>query len=240
VLVLVLAGISSSRAEPPGGTDRMNQLGLYLWVPGTEGSMTVKDETVPIDVTVSTALEDLNIGGPLAYVRTPKPWGALVTTIYFEMETEFSTLVTGRLGTQNLRFFTADAVANRRWGFNDDKVGVELLLGLRYWALKLGFMIESDPEREGSEAWVDGVIGGRVTVQMGKDWWFMGRLDGAAGGSDHTWNSEAMFQWRASRLFSMVFGYRLMSLKYETNSESTRFGIDTDISGPKMEFLFSF
>jgi hypothetical protein len=240
VLVLVLTGISPSRAEPPGGTDRMNQLGLYIWVPAFEGSMTVEDETVPIDVTVGTALKDLNIGGPLAYVRTPKPWGALVTTIFFEMETEFSTLVTDRPGMQTVRFFTADAVANRRWGFNDDKVGVELLLGVRYWALTMGFMIESDPESESSASWIDGVIGGRVTVQMGKDWWFMGRLDGATGGSEQTWNSEAMFQWRASPLFSLAFGYRLMSVEYETGSSSARLNLDTDIGGPVAAFMFSF
>jgi hypothetical protein len=240
VLVLALIGASPSRAEPPGGADRKNQLGLYLWVPGVSGSMTVGGETVPIDITTGEALTDLTVGGPLAYTRTPEPWGALVTAVFVGIDSEFTTSGTNRPGTQTVDFFMVDAVANRRWGFSDDRVGVELLLGLRYWKLEQGFVIENDPEREDSVNWYDGVLGGRVTVQMANNWWFIGRLDGAAGGSDETWNSEAMFQWRASRLFSLTFGYRFLRIKYETGSESTRFDLDADIAGPAVGFLFSF
>jgi len=240
VLVLALTGVSPSRAEPPGGADRKNQLGLYLWVPGLEGSMTVGGETAPIDFTTGDALADLNVGGPLAYARTPEPWGALLTTFAVGIDSEFSTVVTNRPGTQTVDFFMIDAVANRRWSFNDDRVGVELLLGLRYWRLEQGFVIESGPENEDSANWYDGVLGSRVTVQMAKNWWFIGRLDAATGGSDRTWNTEAMFQWRASRLFSLAFGYRWLSVKYETGSESTQFGLDADIVGPTAAFLFSF
>jgi hypothetical protein len=202
--------------------------------------MTVGGETVPIDITTGDALEDLNVFGPLAYARTPEPWGALLTTFFVGIDSGFTTLVTNRPGTQTLDFFMADAVANRRWGFNDDRVGVELLLGLRYWKLEQGFVIENEPAREGSTDWYDGVLGGRVTVQMANNWWFIGRLDGATGGSDRTWNTEATFQWRASSLFSLAFGYRLVSVKYETGSEATRFALDADIVGPTAAFLFSF
>ena len=240
VLVLALTGVSPSRAEPPGGADRKNQLGLFLWVPGVSGLMTVGGETAPIDITTGEALEDLNVGGPLAYARTPEPWGVLLTTFFVGIDSEFSTLVTDRPGTQTVDFFMADAVANRRWSFNDDKVGVELLLGLRYWRLEQGFVVENEPAREDSADWYDGVLGGRVTVQMANNWWFIGRLDGAAGGSDRTWNTEAMFQWRASRLFSLAFGYRLVSIEYETGAEATRFDLDADIGGPTVAFVFSF
>lgn len=240
VLVLALSGASFSRAEPPGGADRRNQLGLYLWVPGVSGSMTIGGETVPIDVTTGESLQDFNLGGPLAYARTPKPWGALVTALFVGIDTGFVTSGSNRPGTQTLDFFMADAVANRRWGFKDDRVGVELLLGLRYWRLEQGFMIEDDPEQKESVDWYDGVLGGRVTVQMAKNWWFIGRLDGATGGSDETWNTEAMFQWRTSRLFSLAFGYRFVRINYETGSEDTRFGLDADIHGPAAVFLFSF
>ena len=202
--------------------------------------MTVGGETAPIDFTTGEALEDLGGGGPLAYARTPEPWGALLTTFIVGIDTEFVTSGTNLPGTQSLDFFMVDAVANRRWGFNDNRIGVELLIGLRYWKLEQGFVIENEAEREGSVSWYDGVLGGRVTVQMAKNWWFIGRLDGAAGGSDRTLNAEAMFQWRASRLFSLTFGYRVVSIKYETGSEDSRFDLDADIVGPAAGFVFSF
>jgi hypothetical protein len=240
VALALTGGARPSNAEPPGGADRKNQLGLYLWVPGIEGLTSVGGQTVPIDITTGDSLEDLNIGGPLSYSRTPEPWGALLSTFIVDMDSEFTTLVTARPGTQGIHFFMTDLAANRRWGFADGKVGVELVLGLRYWRLEQRFAIEDEPELEDDVDWYDGVIGGRVTVQMAKNWWFIGRLDTATGGSDQTWNAETMFQWRATRMFSLAFGYRLVSVKYETGSEATRFALDADIVGPTAAFLFSF
>ena len=36
------------------------------------------------------------------------------------------------------------------------------------------------------------------------------------------------------------FGYRLVSIEYETGSEATRFELDADIGGPAVAFMFSF
>ncbi len=234
--LLLLAGAFPSLAEPPGGADRQNQLGLYVWIPVIDGSATLGDTTLPVE----SSLSDFNLGGPLGYARNPRPWGALVTTVFMDIESDFQTSMPSLSGKDSFEFFLMDAVTNRRWSFSDDKVGVELLLGFRYWNVEQRRELELGPANEESSSWADGILGGRVTVQMAKRWWFLGRLDGAIGQSDESWNGEVSFQWRTSRLMSFVFGYRLITLKYETGSEESRLELDTDIGGPTMAFLFRF
>ena len=90
LLGLVLAGAPSLQAEPPGGSERKNQIGLYIWAPGLDGAMTVRDETVPIDVSFDELFQDVKLGGTLNYVRVAQPWGALVNVIFVETQSEFT------------------------------------------------------------------------------------------------------------------------------------------------------
>ena len=38
----------------------------------------------------------------------------------------------------------------------------------------------------------------------------------------------------------MAFGYRVINLKYKTTSGESEFGLDVDMGGPVLAFLFSF
>ena len=58
------------------------------------------------------------------------------------------------------------------------------------------------------------------------------RLDVATGGSDITWNTSALFDWQASRLMSVIFGYRFMHEEYEDGAGNELFGLDVDFGGP--------
>ena len=78
------------------------------------------------------------------------------------------------------------------------------------------------------------MVGGRVLVPLGEKWWFTGRLDAAAGGSDLSWNTSLLFDWQANNLFSLVLGYRFFSEEYETGSGDELFALDADMSGPML------
>ena len=61
--LLVLVGVAPAHGESAEEAERKNVLGLYIWAPGLDGVMTVKDESVPIDVAFTELFQDVKYGG---------------------------------------------------------------------------------------------------------------------------------------------------------------------------------
>jgi hypothetical protein len=231
--MLTLAG-APLEAQAPLGEDRKNGLGLYLWATGIDGTFTVMGNQVPVDVSFDELFDQVELAGSIHYERAARPWGLLADVTYIDMGADFTEPMSQLPGTQEMTFLLAEAGALRRWGPGENKVYFDLLLGIRYWDLEQGIEIGGDPALDASDSWVDGMVGGRILVPMGQKWWFSGRLDVAAGGSDIAWNSAVLFDWQATRLFSLVFGYRFMHEEYETGSGADLFVLDIDLGGPML------
>ena len=215
IAFLLLVG-SSAMAEAPLGDDRKNGLGLYLWATGIDGTFTVMGAEVPVDVSFDELFDQVNMAGSIHYERAARPWGLFADATYIDMGAEFTEPNSQLPGAQEMTFVLAEAGAVRRWGPGGNKTYFDLLLGLRYWDLEQSITIGGNPALDAGEDWVDGMVGGRILVPLGKKWWFTGRLDVAAGGSDITWNTTLLFDWQVSPLIS---GAEL-------------FALDADFGGP--------
>jgi hypothetical protein len=69
-----------------------------------------------------------------------------------------------------------------------------------------------------------------------------GRADigGFGIGSNLTWQLAAYIDFRASKLISILGGYRFLSADYETGSGDELFRYDMNISGPALGVSFVF
>jgi hypothetical protein len=235
---LLTAMSSPARAEGPLGEDRKNGLGLYLWATGIDGKFTVMGEEVPVDVSFGELFDQVEIAGSLHYERVARSWGAFADLTYIDMGADFTEPMSQLPGTQEMTFLLAEAGAVRRWGPGENKVYFDLLLGLRYWDLEQAVEIGGNPALDATDSWVDGLVGGRILVPLGEKWWFTGRLDVAAGGSDIAWNTSVLFDWQATRLLSVIFGYRFLHEEHETGSGADLFALDADFGGPVLAVGF--
>lgn len=83
-----------------------------------------------------------------------------------------------------------------------------------------------------------GGLGYRVSAR----WWFTlnGDVGVASIGSDLAWQAYANVGFRASRLISIIAGYRVIAMDYEDGSGREYFAYDVTMSGPQVGVGFHF
>jgi hypothetical protein len=230
-------------AEPAHAQDTpveaRNVLAFYFWGPDINVDLTVRNTTVPADVSFSDVLDKLDFGGFLHYEWGPRPWGFAFDTMYVDLSTDFTGTGPGpAAGTVSLTLWEAEAEALRRWANSTEKLYFDLILGLRYWSLSQTIDPTTAAPVEGDKTWLDGVVGGRLIKPLGNKWLFSLRMDVATGGSDIAWNGAALFDWQFSRVASLLFGYRYLYEDYEDGEGLDRFGLDGTMAGPAVGLGF--
>jgi hypothetical protein len=119
--------------------------------------------------------------------------------------------------------------------------------GTRFWSAALAFRLtEPNPGTlDGSDNWIDPIIGGSIDKAVGEDGWFAG-LDADIGGfgvsSDFTWHAMGSFGYEVSPGWSVLLSYQATGVTYST--ESSRGGgtvdYDTIRHGAHFGLLFHF
>lgn len=234
----LLAAAAPAYGQTLLGDDRKNGLALYLWATGIDGTMTAMGSEVPVDVSFDDLFDQVDIAGSIHYERLASRWGLLADVTYVELGADFTDPNSGQPGTQAMEFLLSEVAAVRRWSSAGGELYFDMILGVRYWILDQDIVIGGNTALNASESWLDGMAGGRVIVPMSESWLFAGRVDVAAGGSDLSWNASALFDWQATNLISVIFGYRFLKEDYETGSGATEFALDADISGPLLALGF--
>ena len=82
----------------------------------------------------------------------------------------------------------------------------------------------------------------RLSADIKDKWLFQlrGDVGGFGIGSDFTWQAQAYFGYRFSKLFQLTAGYRILSIDYEKSTGSEPFVFDIDEFGPVIRFGFNF
>lgn len=97
--------------------------------------------------------------------------------------------------------------------------------GARFWSASLAFRLtEPNPGTlDGSDNWVDPIIGGSIDTALGEDGWF-GGLDADIGGfgisSDFTWHAMGSFGYEVSPGWSVLLSYQATGVSYSTESSA--------------------
>jgi len=117
----------------------------------------------------------------------------------------------------------------------------DLLGGARYYYLGYDQTIAFTPDRFGilpavvdtssRYEWVDGIIGGRISLSFDKNWRIWCRGDGGGFTSrNNSWSVQGGIEWSPLSWLSVVAGYRALGIQYFDNDDA--FGFDGVLQGP--------
>ena len=238
-LAAVAAGVSPvvAQAQPEGWRHTILVYGLAA---GLSGETAVRGLEADVDVGFSEVLEDLEAGGMAAYRAESKRWAVMANVIYMGLG---ATKDAGASVTFDVDIDQWLLEVDGSWRYSDR---LEFLAGLRFASIDVA--VESrhptlgTAEQDGSESWVDPVVGARVQIPIGKSWSFTGRGDigGFGVGSDLTWQAVAQFQWRLGETLGLSLGYLAIYADYEDGDGSDLFRYDVTSQGPFAGMMFSF
>jgi len=215
---------------------------LFGNMKGTIGIGNLPDAEVDEDA--SEIFKNLEFGAMLYFeVYSPK-WAFSSDLIYMRLgsDLEPKTVVTsGELELKQLGW----EVAALRKIFPILEAGIGLQLNSVKAELDINYNTAGGPQvRNGelSETWLDPMIIARLKLPLFKKLLVTVRpsIGGFGVGSDLAWQLQANASYRFSTLFQLSLGYRVISMDYETGSDSDRFHYDLDTFGPVLRFGFNF
>jgi hypothetical protein len=209
----------------------------YVWVPGLDGNIGVRNVSINVDASVSDtidALSDLDGSFSGHYEGTKGPWTFIADLMFFRLETDATTAL-GRFESEPEQWLAELAAARtvyyKRLPDEDMSEIVQLLGGVRYSRLELSVEnTTTGAQVDGDEDWYDPFIGARYRRDLSKKWEFAGRFDfgGFGVGSDFTWNLVTAFGYRFSRKRAVILGWRILDQDFDEDN----FRWDIQMSGP--------
>ena len=104
--------------------------------------------------------------------------------------------------------------------------------GARFWSTSLAFRLtEPNPGTlDGSDSWVDPIIGGSVKTPLGEGWFagFDADIGGFGVSSDFTWHAMGNFGYEVSPGWSVLLSYKATGVNYSTDSSEGGGTVDYD------------
>jgi opacity protein-like surface antigen len=204
-------------------------LAPYLWGSGMEGTVGVNDAvSVPIDLSFGDALENLDFAFLGRIEGRKNRIGFGIDTVYMNLGVDVTGPVNGQLGLgADVRSLTVEGVLSYRLA-SDEAAGrfVDVLAGARYMDNRAALTLERDGNpiagREGSLDWVDGLVGVRVRLPLGRVAAIHARTDVAGLGSDFTWNLQGGLEFRLGERWKTGAGYRYLDVDYDKGTGPER------------------
>jgi len=212
----------------------------YLWVAGMDGTMSIANQDLEIDVPFSDIIDNLDLALMGHFDMRNDRWVLMSDLIFVDLEDK-----------QDLDYGTVTAgmdmtILEVAGGYRVSPA-VALLAGARWVdmgaSLRYGGEI-AEPDADADESWIDPLVGVTVFTPLSKNekWWFgaYGDIGGFGVGSELTWEVYADIGWRASHLVSIILGYRVLDFDYESGSAPLSAELDMSVSGPQLGVVFSF
>jgi hypothetical protein len=236
-VILLLASIASPLSLQAAEQDepRNHALALYLWGAGLDGHVGNKAGGLPVDVSFSDILDNLEGAFMVNYRGEFDNWALNADYIYLN--------IAPSTDKPSATLDVKQAIWEVSAGY-EIRPGLELLAGLRYvdmrTALRLDFLPGS-PTVNVAEDWLDPIVGLDYRTALSDKWVFYGRADigGFGVGSELTWQLGAYFGYKPSPNWNLFGGYRHLVFDYESDDPS-QFFYDMAISGPLLGVSFKF
>lgn len=233
---------------------------LAAWVPGIDGNMVVRGRRADINTTPMDVIENLDklesiFQGRIALFRGK--WGFTLggLTVRFEDTLDLEengTSTTGGIGLDMVEGYVSYCLRRcpmevgcspRCPGFT----AWEVYAGARYFSAQLE--LGARPGRAAPlpgvrqvRTWVDPIVGGKVTWELGNRWGFdlQGDIGGFGIGSDFAWNLRAGVHYRPWQQASFELGFKVTDMDYTDGSGTDRFEWDAALWGPYLAVNFHF
>ncbi|MGF1759870.1 hypothetical protein L4D76_18420 [Photobacterium sagamiensis] len=232
ITTTLLVGGGFSQASVANDTDQWHyEVTPYLLAAGMEGTVGVKDHTADVDASFSDIVDNLNMGFMGIFTAKKGPWTFALEGVYMKLDDSGASSVTGpggfvsrkgELDVTNSMYIAQGTVGYR---LVDGKTKLNGHGGLRYTKLEVDMDIviqfdEPQPfggaaSEEGSENWVDAVVGLHVMHPVSDMVTLTGYVDIGGGGSDLTYQVMAGVNWEFHKGYTAKLGYRYLYWDYE-------------------------
>jgi hypothetical protein len=225
-------------------------VGFYLWGTGMNGTLGVGPFDVPVDISFSDVLDNLDFGlfGHLEF-HADNNFGFFTDLMFLDISGSANTSngrITSDLESTILEGAITYNLAGRESPF-------DLFAGFRYWDMDLAIGFDTSSagkgvafplppggiSQSGSTDWTDFMLGARWIPRIGEKWWIALRGD-IAGGNSETYNLAGSFIWRFAGSAATQFGYRHMHVDIEEGAGLDRRSLEVDFSGPFAAIEFTF
>jgi hypothetical protein len=212
----------------------------YLVLPWVAGNMTIRGNDLDVDGGAGEILSNLDFA-IMGYFQVRKgSWAFQFDGFYVDL---------GADATRETPVATAGAALDLKQGMAEFTGArqiapwADLVFGLRINNVNGSFETQLLPiAEEQSKTWVDPVVGVKLVAPDTGRWLVALRADvgGFGAGSDFAWQIYPTVGYSFADWFSLVGGYRVLSMDYETGSDDNRFGYDLTIQGPFVGASFQF
>jgi hypothetical protein len=229
---VLLATSATLHAE---GTWR-HEVAPYVWGSAMEGSASVGDADVHVDMSFGDIVDDLEMGFMGAYRASRDRLSFTVDVVYMAL---------GQHGRGPVGLASADIDVDQT-AFRVDAgyavtENLTLIGGLRYNDLSVEIDLRGplgERRRAGDEQWLDPLIGAAWRIPFGDEW--SATLSADVGGfgiaSDLAWQGQAVLRWQATPTLGVLAAYRYFDMDYDDDD----FTYDMAISGPALGVAFTF
>ena len=246
VFLFFLAGVCLYAQDTKSTEDIKNGWNFiiepYMMLPNMSGETGIGELLPPVEVdaNVSDIFGHLKMGAMLYMEATNDTWAISSDVLYMKLGQDI----------ENGKFFTGGDVTMQQvaWevaGLRRVMPWLDAGVALRLVSLDMEINTQTLlTERNAStnETWVDPVIVARTQGLVNDKWIYKVRGDfgGFGIGSDFTWQMQADFGYKFSKLFYTTLGYRVIGIDYDNGSGSDRFLYDVDTYGAVVRLGFNF
>jgi hypothetical protein len=230
---LACAAVPAIAGSPAGASDGWRfEVTPYLWGAGLKGDVGLgRLPAQGVEASFSDITSMLDAAGMLMVEGRRDRWGFVVDAIYIDLSDSTATPGQG-YGDAEVGLTQQMYTAAATWRVRDGKAPVDLVFGTRYNDLALDLELTSGIAqgrgRDGGVDWWDGLVGARVGWGFADHWVLAGYGEISGGGAKISWQAIAGVDWNFSGHLSGRFGYRYMSLDYDSGGVL----YDMDMAGP--------
>lgn len=231
LLMALLCGSATADAD-----ETRYELWLYGWLTSLDGKAGVGPLDVNVDASIGDVLDALDLAYMFGLRAERGPWVWTVDVVTANLENDFGRNATLRVEEQIFRVTGGIRLEN----------GVELFGGARAvdldTRLATTLPVVGAVAAEDGDSWVDPIVGVGYRKDLTNRWQLglSGDIGGFGVGSDFSWSTQGWLRFRASELFSVTAGYRVLDIDYEDGNGAGRFAYDVTSAGPMVAVAWQF
>lgn len=193
------------------------EVSSYIWLPESTTGITTEAGTVDSVLSVSDALDQLDVGVMLTGVARRDKWSFVGDVFYLNLEAEedtpFGALYSSIESETTLAVFSGYALYQV---YHRSNFGIDLGAGARAVDSDVEITLNSGKLPSDSENisddWVDPVLAARLSGQLSEKWSASLTVDaggfGATNASDSTWQGVALVAYQLAESWRLRGGYR--------------------------------
>lgn len=207
---------------------------FYLWAVNMEGDVTVGRVTTPLKLEFGEIFDSVESLFTAHFeVWYKRKLGLLTDVSYMKIGDQQTT----PLGNLDVDFKNVLAELAAFYRFGKGPHALDALVGVRYTGMEVDVDLQGTPlDINGSQEWLDPIIGARYGWNISKKWSLI--LRGDIGGfdigdaSDFSWNLAGLIHFQPWKHIGFAGGYRVLDIDYDTGSGNDKFAYDVQMHGP--------